>query len=415
MATRVRTVLVVGGGANAVPTIRALRRMPARVLVADGRQDAPGFRSADVAMLAAVLDVECAVEAARAYATRMPLDAVLATERPLEITAAAIADALALPGPPVSATELLADRVATARRLEAHGLPVAATCAVDGPAGLAALVHSLAGPVVVKPVDAWGARGVVRVDPGDDAAWAYRVAAAAAPDGRVLAQPLVAGRALSAVALVAGDRAIMLDLCERAEEAYARFAPFFIDGGHQGPCPAGDPIHEAVAEVVSAVARTLRLRDTVLTLEVRVGAGGPTIVDVHAGATCGRRLACEIPLATGIDPIGAILDTVTGAPPSPGALEPRWQRAVAERGCFPAPGTVVGVEQLDAVRALDGVEIVDVSLPPGSRIAARTSNSCRGGTIVATGATPAVAADRAARAASAVRIVTSERLAPASV
>jgi hypothetical protein len=62
--------------------------------------------------------------------------------------------------------------------------------------------------------------------------------------------------------------------------------------------------------------------------------------------------------------------------------------------------------RLEAVQELDGIEVVDVPLQPGSRITARTSNSCRGGTVVATGPSAAAAAERAARAAATVRIVT---------
>jgi hypothetical protein len=70
---------------------------------------------------------------------------------------------------------------------------------------------------------------------------------------------------------------------------------------------------------------------------------------------------------------------------------------------------VVEIERIEEARRLDGVELVDVAVSPGGRVAARTGNHCRGGTIVATGSTPASAAARATAAVAALRIVTEGR------
>ena len=80
-------VLVIGGGAEAMPVLRTLARLPVRLVVADGHPDAPGFQLATAGLLAATLDVESMIEAARTYATRAPIDAVSWGRRAQELGA----------------------------------------------------------------------------------------------------------------------------------------------------------------------------------------------------------------------------------------------------------------------------------------------------------------------------------------
>jgi formate-dependent phosphoribosylglycinamide formyltransferase (GAR transformylase) len=399
-----RTVLVMGGSRDALPVLRALRRLGHRLVVADGCPDAPGFQLADAGLLAATLDPEAAIEAARAYASRTRVDAVLGTGRRLALSVAAVAKALSLAAVPVASARRLLDRLAVRACLHAAGLAVppgeAVRCAND----VRAARDRYGTPLLVQPVDGWAARGVVRIGPDVDPAWAFRVATTASPTGQVMCEPFIAGRSLAVVALAVGDETVVLDVAERMHEA--RFAPFVIASGCRGPCEFSATERSRIETLVREVVAALELRDALCTVELVVDGDAVTAVDVQVGLTNGRRLAHDIPLAGGIDPVDAAVRVALADPPEPAALRPRWCRPVVEVALFPAPGTVVGVHHMAAAAAADGVTLVDVSATPGSRVCPPTSNLCRGGVVVATGTSAEGALASARAAAARIRIVT---------
>jgi phosphoribosylaminoimidazole carboxylase (NCAIR synthetase) len=296
-----RTVLVVGGGRDALPVLHALRALGHRLVVADGRPDAPGFQVADAGLLAATLDPEAAVEAARAYTSRTHVDAVLGTGRRLALSVAAIADALSLPAMPIVSAHRLLDRLAVRERLREAGLAVPPGHLVRCPNDVRTARDQYGTPLLVRPVDGWAARGVVRIGPDVEPAWAFRVAATASPTGQVMCEPFVSGRTLAAVAVVVADDAVVVDVSECTHEA--RFAPFVIASGCRAPCTLSDAARARIEWTVRRVAEALELRRVLCTVELVVAADDAVVVDVQVGLTNGRRLVHDIPLAVGIDPV----------------------------------------------------------------------------------------------------------------
>lgn len=407
MSREAPRLLVLGAGRESLPLLVALRGLGCRLVVLDGVANAPGFRAADEGLLASTFDEEATVEAARVYAEHTPIDGVLGTTRRVGLAAAMIAEALGLPGPSAAAAGCIADRLAVKTRLRAAGVAVPWAARACGPATLRQIKAVTESALVVKPVDGWAARGVVRLLDGVDLAWAHRVALLSSPSGRAMVEAYAEGRQLSVVALVAGGAVAIVDIAERSTEAHERFAPFALDAGHERPVVLSGAEHAAVDALVSAAVAALGIGSAVLTCEIVLGADGPALIDLELGVSDGRRLTHEIPLATGADVLGAVLRLVLGEPLR-ALLEPRWRRAVAERAVFGEPGTVVEVHDADLAARAEGVTLVEVLVRPGARIPPPTSNLCRSGAVVATGESREEAVARAIAAASRIRIVTAE-------
>jgi biotin carboxylase len=406
MTSATPRVLVLGAGRESLPILQALKQRGCRLVVIDGMSDAPGFRLADAGLLASTFDAEATVDAARAYATCSRIDAVLGTTRRVSTAVATVADALGLPGRSFDSVGLVADRLAMKLRLRAAGVPVPWGARACAPAALRQLVAVSGDPLVVKPIDGWAARGVVRLLDGVDLAWAHRVAVLSSPSGRAMVEAYAPGPQLSVVSLVVGGTVVTVDVAERSTEAHERFAPFVLDAGHERPALLTAAQHAEIDHVLRAAVVALALGDGVVTSEIAFGPDGAVLLDLELGLVDGRRLAHEIPLATGVDVIGAALRMALGERLAPGEVAPRWLRPVAERTLFTTPGTVVAVRDAESAALLDGVTLVDVLVGPGSRILPPNSNLCHGGAVVATGESREQAVARATAAAARISIVT---------
>ena len=120
-----RTLWIVSGGAEAVPGIRRARAMGLHVVVSDMNPAAPGFKEADEAIIADTYGVDDTVAAAVAYHnTKRPIDGVMCMAADVPLTVASVAAALSLPGIPVAAAQLAADKLAMKQAFARASVPI---------------------------------------------------------------------------------------------------------------------------------------------------------------------------------------------------------------------------------------------------------------------------------------------------
>ena len=408
------TLLVVSGGGEAVPVIIEAKRLGLRVLVMDGDPAAPGFRYADVGLLASIDDPDGAVEAARAYAGRSRIDGVLAVAADVPMTAAAVADALGLPGVPLATAALAADKLAMKNRLRARGVPVPWYAPVDHPAALRSLVAQAGRPLVLKPVDSRGARGVLRLLPDVDLTWAFELAAAESPTGRVMVEEFVAGPQVTTEAVVVEGRTTTVACSDRNYEWLDRFAPFVIDNGGDLPTALTAPTVIAIEHLMAAAARALGVERGTVKGDLVIGPEGPLLIALAVRLSGGFFCTHEIPLATGVNVVECAIRLALGRPVPDDMLVPRWSRGVSQRYFFPPPGTVVSVTGVDEVAMGEGIALLDLRVRPGTVVRPMTSQVCRGGVVIAVADTRDEAVRRANLATARVRIVTRPTLAAAA-
>jgi biotin carboxylase len=401
-----RTLLIVSGGREAVPAIAAARRMGLRVVVSDGAPDAPGLRLADAGLLASTYDAEATVEAARAYASRTRIDGVLAVAADVPVTVASVAHALGLPGVSLETARLAADKIAMKDRLRAAGVPVPWYTPVASAEALAAIAADVGWPLIVKPVDSRGARGVIRLLPGVEPAWAFAVAAAESPTGRVMAEEFIAGPQVSTESVVTEGDAVTVGFADRNYELLDHFAPFVIENGGELPSCLPEAVAAAIRGLVAGAARALGVRHGTVKGDLVVGPGGPMLIELAVRLSGGYFCTHEIPLATGVNVLEAAIHLALGETPQPEDLRPRWSQGVAQRYLFPAPGVVTAVEGTAEAAGAEGIALLEVRVARGDRVPPVTSHACRAGVVIAVGETRETAVARAEAATVRVRIAT---------
>jgi biotin carboxylase len=401
-----RGILFVSGGREAVPAILEARRMGLRVLVSDGAAGAPGLRLADVALIASTYDAGATVEAARALATRHRIDGVLAVGADVPVTVAAVADALGLPGLSLESAHLAADKLAMKDALLATGVPVPWYAAVESVEELEDVLGQVREPLILKPVDSRGARGVIRLLPGVDPAWAYEVAAGESPTGRVMVETFIVGPQVSTESVVIQGRTHTLGFSDRNYELLDRFAPYVIENGGELPSCLPAAARVAIEDVVAQAVAALGIRHGTVKGDIVVGHEGPMVIELAARLSGGYFCTHEIPLATGVNFVQVAIRLALGDEPDPADLAPRWSRGVAQRYLFPAPGVVLSVRGAAEAAAGEGVELCEVRVAPGDRLEPITSHVRRAGVVIAVGDTREEAVRRAITAAARVRVVT---------
>jgi len=403
-----RTLLVVSASRDAVPIVSEARRLGLRIVVCDGASDAPAFRVADAGLVAPADDPDAVVEAARAYGAQAAIDGVLAAGIEVPRTVAAVADALGLPGPPLTTAAVLADRLRVRHRLRDAGVGVPWSAVVPDVDALRRLAGRRPGPVVVRPVERH-AMGALCLDARVDPAWAFAQAAFASPSGRVMVEDMVPGPQIAVQAVTVEGRTRLVSLGDRVLAAASR--PFLVEEAVTWPSRQAGSLDEPVEALVSTAAAVLGLRNGVLRASIVVGTEGPVLITLGTGLAGGAACTHAVPLASGVDLLDAAVRCACGDVPSISAAHAGGGRGVACRTLFPPSGLVVEIRGFGDAAASEGIVSADALIETGMRVDLATTRRHAAGMIVAVGATAAAARARADAAAARIRILTRAPLA----
>lgn len=404
-----RTLLIVSGGSEALAGIRTARRMGLHVVVSDGAPAAPGLTAAHEGLHASTYDIAATVAAARRYhREERPIDGVISIASDVPLTVAAVAHELGLPGPTLDTARLSADKLAMKQSLAESGVAIPAFAALPTAGDLEAYVARHGYPVVVKPVDSRGARGVLLLADARtcDLDWAHATALRESPSGRVMVERFLSGPQLSTESLVLDGVCHTIGLADRNYDRMQRFAPYVIEDGGQLPSALEASEREAVCELVQAAAEALGMRSGVLKGDIVIHDGRPHVIEVAVRLSGGYLCTHEIPLATGVDFVAQAIRVALGEVPRAQELRPMRHRGVAQRWLFPTPGRVTRVSGVEEVAARAEVALCEVRVGVGDEVPPVSSHRARAGVVIATGDSREEAVAHAERAVAGIAVDT---------
>ena len=378
------------------PAIRIARRKSWRVIVVDGNPEASGRDSGDHFECVDLKDRDGLLAIARGHAERTGLDGVFTAGTDFSSSVAWVAEKMGLPGISFAAAMRATDKCLMRTAFAAAGVPSPNFCCWTGD-GDPRSVHAvgLHFPLVVKPVDNMGARGVRRVDDDAELADACRAALPLSRSARVIVEQFMEGRELSLDAIVHDGRVTVCGVADR----HICFPPSFVEMGHTIPSELDPGTLEDIERVFAAGIRAIGIDNGAAKGDIKLTARGPMVGEIAARLSGGYMSGWTFPLSSGVEVTEAALNIAVGLPP--GDLSPRLRRTCAERALISIPGIVADILGVEDARQLAGVEHVFLRIAPGDEVLFPSNNVQKCGSVIAAGegrAEAVAAAERAIQA-----------------
>jgi len=403
------TILFIGGGSEVLPAVKRAMDLGCRVLVADRDPHAPGCRVADQPLIVSAYHPdEVRAAAMKHVAGGGRIDAVLAIATDCPNSVAAVAEALDLPGPSVEVGNRAVDKLAMKRKFAADGVRQPWFAEVTDFAQLRAHVAAIGYPLVLKPADSRGARGVLRLTGAEDLRWAFRFAMGYSPSRRLVLERFAAGPQVSTESVVVEGVAHTPGFSDRNYELMDLYAPHIIENGGDLPSFLPSKVQDQVRDLVDRAARSLGVVNGVVKGDIVVCNGEPMVIEMAARLSGGYFCSHEIPLNTGVDFVGAAIRQALGVAIDPDDLTPQFQRHISQRYLFPAPGRILAIDGARRVNGLPGVVFFALRSKVGDVIGPIDCHPARSGVVIATGSDRQTACANAQRAIAAVGISTAK-------
>ncbi len=402
-----KTLWIVSGGLEAVPGIKRAKEMNLHVVVSDSDQNAPGFLYADDRVIASTYDTDETVEAAlRYHHNKRPIDGVISIAADVPLTVASVAAVLGLPGISIETASLSADKIAMKQHFADSNIPIPWFSPLGSAADLRSIADKRRFPLVIKPVDSRGARGVLKLGSDIDLEWAYNHSLQFSPTSRVMVEEYLEGLQISTESIIVNGRGFTPGFTDRNYEYIDDFAPYMIENGGQQPSVLSLDDRHAVAELAEQAGISIGISNGIAKGDMILTQDGPKVIEIAARLSGGWFSTDQVPLATGVDLVGAAIRLALGEEVSKKDLILQYQKGVAIRYFFPKPGKVVEINNAGIFKNAPWVHRLGFFVKPGDILELPTNHTKRAGFVITEGADREEAVARAKEVIKTVKIET---------
>ncbi|MEO8301131.1 MAG: ATP-grasp domain-containing protein [Rhizomicrobium sp.] len=392
-----KTLLILGAGKEQVAAITAAKAKGIRTIVLDFNPKADGRALADEFHLVSTRDKDAVLNFVTDYKSRIDGVMTIASDIPHMVSAAA--EKLGVRHIPLPVAELCVHKLHMKEKLREAGVNVPLFARISTLEDLKAFITKAGFPIVIKPVDNSGARGVQRLTGDMDIAQAFDYSRGFAYSGEVIAEKFVSGLQISTEGLVHDG---VFHCTGFADRNYARLddaVPFMVEDGGDIPTVL-DPARKKLVEAeFEKAARALGIDWGPAKGDMIFGDDGkPYVIEIAARLSGGNFCYDKVPWSTGVDIVDILVDMAVGNQVDPARFTPTRNLATSQRYFFPAPGTIRKIEGLTTALDMKHIRKVDVWARPGETVACLENHPSRVGYVISCAPTrdEAVAAAQAA-------------------
>jgi len=331
-----KTILIAGGGYADIPMIRAAKRLGYRVITSGNRPEELGHRHSDLYEPGDFSDGEAMLAIAR----RHGVAAVCSCCNDFSaLSCAYVAERLGLPGHDPYQTALTIHHKDRYRAFAlANGVTTPRAVSFDREAAALAATLPFAFPVLVKPVDLTGGKGIGRADSPADYASAVGRAFAASRAKRVVVEEFIVGTRHGWSAFLRDGKVVFAF----ADNEHYHLNPYLVSAAST---PAAVPATtlDALTRQAERIAGLWGLRQGIFHVQYILRGDEPVIIEICRRPP-GDLYVTLVEHATGVDYPSWIVRSATGDPCPD--IAPAAVRGHYVRHCVMGfkPGRIHGVQ-----------------------------------------------------------------------
>lgn len=318
-----------------------------------------GERTADYFYPISIIEKEAILEECK----KIQPDGVISIASDLAaITVNYVAEKLGLTGNGIESSMIATNKYLMRKAFEQNGDPSPKYYCSDELTDT--IIKELEFPLIVKPVDRSGSRGITKVFCESELKEAVESAKEVSFDKKAMIEEFVEGEEYSVEYISYEGKHTFLALTKK----YTTGAPHFIETGHIQPAPVSEEVLTGVKKVVEHALDTLKIKNGASHSEIKIADDGKITIIEIGGRMGGDCIGSDlVRLSTGYDFVNMVIDVACGKKP------------VFEKVCVPAktridfifgPDDMKKLEELQTsspesiyriseIEAFDGHKVVD--------------------------------------------------------
>lgn len=376
-------ILILGASNSQINAILKAKQKGHNVVVSDYYEDSPGKAFCDYKEMTSTFDAEGNIEVALRYG----VDGVMTmgTDQPV-LTAARVAEKLNLPSFLDAATAKAVTNKRVMKRLFTEGcIPTAGYRFIREdfvPDDLLGLRF----PVVVKPLDSQGQRGVYKLDSIDDIRRVFKDVLSFSREEEILVEEYYESSEITVSGWVLDDKVHILTVTDRV--TYDNFPHIGVCTAHNFPSRHYKSHFNEIAKITERIVECFQIHNGPIYFQMLIGYEGIKVNEV--ACRIGGAYEDEfIPLLTGVDILDMVIDYSLGIEVDYTKLINydirKNDKTASVVMIFTRPGLVKYMGDMDEIKRLPGVVQAKFNVREGQRIGEIVNATQRAGYMIIEG------------------------------
>lgn len=398
-----KILVIIGASIESLEGIKTARAMNLTLAIVDANPNAPGMALADHKIVVSTYDGDAIVD--WLHDNHIQPNGVIAMCADVPLSAAKVASAFDLPGISIESAICLTDKVKMKEQLASKGIPIPSFAEIKSVDDIHTFTNRYGFPVVIKPVDSCGARGVQFIESASQINNAFDHAIEVSPANRVMVEEFLSGPQISTETLIDHGRCYTLGFSDRNYEWLTETKPWMIENGGDAPSLLTETEQQAVTQLAEQAGIALGISSGVAKGDMVLTPEGPKVIEVAGRLSGGYFSTTQIPITTGINFISQAIKLALGEALKPSALVVKKRKGTAIRYLRIPRGKIKAIRNIEKANCSAGVQLLNMLVKPGDNIGDITNHVQRAGLVVCKGATKQQAIDRCNQALSHIEVV----------
>lgn len=378
-----KTLLILGAGKEQIPAITRCKNKRVHTIVLDMNPESEGFKYADEHYIISTRDEDALLDFVKTYDKK--IDGVITIASDIPHMVSRVAKQIGVKHIPIETADLTVNKLKMKEVLKSKGVNVPPFRKIVSVDELKKFIKEFGYPVVIKPIDNSGARGVLRLTEEVNLDWAYNESKGNSRSGDVLVEKFLSGPQISTEGIMYHDTFYCTGFADRNYDKLEKFSPNIIEDGGDSPTMLSKEAKEIVNVEFEKAVRALGIDWGPGKGDMIYSDGKAYVVEIAARLSGGNFCYDHVPLGTGVDIVNAYIDMAVDNPIDVEWFNPKFEKGVAQRYFFPGAGKIKEIKGLDKIRENDNVIKVDFFAHEGDDIQRQTNHTTRVGYVITVG------------------------------
>lgn len=312
MSMSKKKLMLLGGIRYLLPVIKAAHEQGYYVITADYLPDNIAHQYSDEYVNVSIIDKEAVLKVAQ----EKQIDGIMSFGvDPGVVSTSYVQNKMGLPSfGPFESVEILQNKDRFRAFLQKHGFNVPQAKGFDSIEVAMSDIDSFPWPVIVKPTDAAGSKGVTRVDNAENLKPALEYAMNHSISGHIIVEEFIEKQGCSSDtdSMSVDGKLVFTSFCAQRFDVDATNP--YTPAAYSWPSTFTQEQEEYLSSEIQRLITLLGLKTVVYNIETRIGANGKPYIMELTPRGGGNRLCEMLRYATGVDLITAITRAMVGDP-----------------------------------------------------------------------------------------------------
>jgi biotin carboxylase len=402
-----KTIALLGAGSEQVDVIKLAKNLGYNVISLDSNLSAPGAKISDRFFRCDI----SSVNAVNKILKNLEIDGVMVHGVELSTVVSEVSSMLGLKSISTEAAKNSTHKLKRLEILKKNKIP----CAIFGSASdlieAKKIAKDIGYPVVIKPVDNAGSRGVILIKSELDLEkYFYESLSNCKFEKLVLIEEHMEGHQISSETVVYNKKMFTTGFSDRNYENMDVYHPYFIEDGSDMPSNLNQKIKTKTIELIEKTIRILGIDFGAAKGDLLIKNGVPYVIEMASRTSGGRFATHQVPNSTGVNILKPLLQMSCNDDVDQNDFIPKFCLGSSQRYIIPKPGKIISVNGINNIHQFPGVSsvFIDKNIQIGTKIPPIISHIPRIGVVMATGKTRNEAKFNAIKARDSIQIITDE-------